>query len=198
LAIKILEIDSVCSKSCSNEHLEKAALWDTLCLLNKPEFRWLLPFFWSKETNRASDFAKSMAMVYVCSGGSRGITNALSSTLWLSIADVLRDFQELGGHPIRERSLLVLLRLINESAYEDVLKDEKETEVLMLYERKQDVSNGERNRAVERAKHRVKRAKNLLRHKGINVKRLSLEDKSFRKLLLKAESKLNENKHSDS
>ena len=139
-----------------------------------------------------------MAMGYMYFGGSRAITNAVSSTHWLSIANVLRVFQELGGHPIGEITLFVLLRLINGSAYEDVLKDEKKIEVSMLYERKRNASSDERRRAVERAKHRVKRAKNLLRHKGINVKRLSLEDKSFRKLLLKAESKLNEDKHSDS
>jgi hypothetical protein len=92
----------------------------------------------------------------------------------------------------------VLLRLVNGTAYEDVLKDEKKSELLMLYERKRDAYNGERRHAVERAKHRVKRAKNLLRHKGINVKQLSPEDKTFRKLLLKIKLELNEGKHSDS
>ena len=75
---------------------------------------------------------------------------------------------------------------------------QQKTEVLMLYERNRSASVGERRRAVDRAKQRVKRAKDLLRHKGINARRLSPEDKTFRKLLLKAELELNEHKHGDS
>jgi hypothetical protein len=190
LAINILEIDSIYSKSCSNELLEKAALWDILCLLNKSEFRWLLPFFWSEETHGASNFAKSMAIGYVCFGRSVTLRLALGSRAWLSVANTLRDSQEWGGHPIQERTLFVILKLANQTAYEDVLRDEKENVLFQLRDCNNIASSEERKRAVDRAKQRVRRARNLLTKTGVEIHYLDPRSKNFRKMLLEADRKL--------
>lgn len=193
MAIKILGIDSVCSESWSNELLEKAALWDILCLINKPEFRWLLPFFWCKDTNEPSAFTYGLALGYKVFGGAEALIHALDSTTLLSTADALRNFKELGGHPIEERTLLVLMRLANRTAYEDVLRDEKKSAVLELHDYRRIVSSEERKRAVDRAKQRVRRAKNLLTKAGFKVNYLDPQSNTFRKLLLEADRKLSRN-----
>lgn len=190
-----------CYVQHSNELLEKAALWDVFCLLKTPDYQWLVPFFWSretKETNEPSAFVYALALGYKSFGGSVALRHALGSKAMLSVANVLRKSQESGGHPVGERTVFILLRLVNGAAYEDVLKDERKTEVLTLYERKRDASSEERGHAVERAKSRVKRAKRLLLREGINIKWLSLVEKRFWKLLLKAELEFNEAKYSDS
>jgi hypothetical protein len=195
LSIKFLKNDSACFKSCSNELVEKAALWDTLCFLSKPDSQWLLPFFWSKETKGPSAFAYALALVYESFGGSVALRGALGSTAVLSAANALRNSQELGGHPVQERTLFAILRLANRTAYEDVLRDEKESAVFELYDYKSIVSNEERKRAVDRAKQRVRRAKNLLTKAGVKVNYLDPQFKTFRKLLLEAEQKLSRNRN---
>jgi hypothetical protein len=198
LAIKILEINSVRSIQSRNELIEKAALWDVFCLLKTSDYQWLIPFFWSKETNEPSTFAYALALGYKYFGESVTLRHALGSKSMLSVANLLRKSQESGGHPVGERTLFILLRLVNGAAYKDVLKDERKSEVLTLYERKRDASSEERRHAVERAKGRVKRAKMMLLREGVNIKWTSLVEKHFQKLLLKAELEFNEAKYSDS
>jgi hypothetical protein len=191
LAIKFLEIDSVCSKSCSNELLEKAALWDTFCFLNKPDSQWLLPFFWSKETKEPNAFAYALAEIYKL-GGPVALSSALSSQAMGIVAEAQKDFLEVGGHPIGEKEFFVLLRLANGVAYEDVLHDQKEIETDIFHEDTRYVSDEDRKRIAERAKQRVKRAKNRLIKMQINVRRLIPESKAFRKLLRAAEQEFND------
>lgn len=187
-----------CSKSYLTELRKKAAFWDVFSLLNsKDEFQWLLPFFWNEDANGVTEFAEAVAMTHVYFGQA-AVANALSSPTWFSIAEVLREFEKSGGHPIGERTLFVLFRLLNGRSYEDVMAEEKNLEVELLYERKRDLLNGESRRAIERVKCRMKRAKNLLKRKGINVKRLSPKDKVFRELVRQAELSLNRDKHIDS
>jgi hypothetical protein len=191
LAIKFLEIDSVCSKSCSNELLEKAALWDTFCFLNTPDYQWLLPFFWSKETKEPSAFAYALAEINKL-GGPMALSSALCSQAMDIVAEAQKDFLEVGGHPIGEKEFFVLLRLANGVAYEDVLHDQKEIETDIFHEDTRYVSDEDRKRIVERAKQRVKRAKNRLTKMQINVRRLIPQSKAFRKLLRAAEQEFND------
>jgi len=192
VAIKITGTYSLCSGELSNDLLEKAALWEAFRLV-RSDFQWLLPFFWSKETDEASASAYALALGYKFFGGPDAFRRALNSKALLAVAEALRNLQELGGHPIGERTLFVLIRLANGTAYEDVLHDEKENEVFMLHEDKRHLSSRERRLAKERAKNRVRRAKNLLRNIGINVKRLSSDAKAFRKLLQAVQRELNGN-----
>ena len=188
MVIKITEISSICSKKLSDELLEKAALWEAFCSV-RSDFQWLLPFFWSKETNEPSSFAYGLVLGYKYFRGAEAIRCALSSSAMLSTANALRNSQELGGHPVQERTLLVILRLANGTAYEDVFLDEKESAIFELKEYKCLLSEG-RKQAVERAKGRVRRAKNLLGGVAIKVEHLSPQAKSFRELLKEANRRL--------
>jgi hypothetical protein len=191
MAIKITGTYSLCSERLSNDLLEKAALWDAFCLV-RSDFPWLLPFFWSKETDGPSASAYALALGYKCFGGLEALRRALNSEALLTVADALRDLQELGGHPVGERTLYVLIRLVRGTAYEDVLHDERGNEYFMIHGDKSYLSGRERRLAKDRAKNRVRQAKKLLRNIGINVEHLSPESKAFRELVRAAARKINE------
>jgi hypothetical protein len=182
MAIKNLETHLPEFDGLSDDRLYKIALWDTHCLI-RSDFQWLLPFFWSKETDEPSLIAYALAIGYRFFGGIKAVRCSLNSPASLSVANVLCKYQEHGGHPLEEETLSALMLLVKGRPYEDVLRDEEKREVFELYQYKRYLSSRERQNAVQRAKHRVRRAKKLLEKNGIEVKHLGPETKTLRNWL---------------
>jgi hypothetical protein len=182
MVIKILGTYPLESDGLSDDRLYKIALWDIYCLI-RSDFQWLLPFFWPKETDEPSIVACALAIGYSCFGGIKAVKRSLNSPTLLSVANVLRTYEKHGGHPLEEGTLFTLMLLVNGTPYEDVLRDEKEREVLELCQYKHYLSSRERQNALQRAKHRVRRAGKMLEKIGINVKHVSPETRALRKWL---------------
>lgn len=155
----------------SDEVLEKAALWDAWHVLQKDECRWLVPFFWAREGDSPSGLGYGLALCCKLLGAD-AVYRTLVSDSFLLVAEATRDSQERGGHPVEEKTLLVLWRLARGAEYELVLQDEKDDELLEC-RRRGGVSAEDRRRAAARAKRRLRWAKNRLMETGANVKRLS-------------------------
>lgn len=169
--------------------LEKAALWDTLCVLREANFQWLLTFFWSEDNDGPSYFGYGLALVCKIAG-STILRQLLGSPAFLIVAESIRKSQELGGHPIQWKSLFTLWLFASRGIYESVLRDEKEMELLILEDSRKLVTQRNKEKAIDRAKQRVRWARDYIEKMGYPVKKSSSGQAAFYKLIQAAEREL--------
>ena len=172
--------------------LEKVALWDTLCVLREANFQWLLPFFWSETGGDPSYLGYGLAFVCKEAGPTR-LRQLLTSPAFLSVAEAIRKSQEIGGHPVQWKSVFTLWLFAIGREYESILRDEKESELLELIESRKFVTQRDKEKAINRARQRVKWARNRMEKMGKSVRYLDPDKAAFYKLLRVAERELDTN-----
>jgi hypothetical protein len=157
--------------------------------LREANFQWLLPFFWSKKKDVQSYFGYGLALLCKMAG-SKLLRQLLDSPAFITVAEVIKKPQEFGGHPIEWKSVFTLWLFASGRIYEGVLRDEKESELLQLSVSKKIVARKDKEKAINRAKRRIKWARNHMEKMGKPVRYLDSDKAVFYKLLRVAEREL--------